>query len=303
MSSTIIQSAVNVSEGRRSEVIAAVVDAAGNVPGIKVADWSADIDHNRMVISLLGGPDAIRDAAIAITEVALDKIDLRTHAGVHPRVGAVDVIPLVPIRNISMEECISVSREISQSLASRFNLPVYLYERSGAEGRQMSLPAIRKGGFEGLFTESKMLTRRPDYGPLEPHSSAGAAVVGARSPLVAYNILLDSSVPDAAIQIAEKVRKMRGTNLTLTGVRTLGLLLPSINRAQVSMNLTQPALTPLPGVFDFVREEANRIGVNAVESEIIGLIPTSSLGGEEPDRILWKEFKETQLIDYWLERL
>jgi glutamate formiminotransferase len=301
--SLLVQSAINVSEGRDPAVIRAVVAAAESVPGLTVADWSADWDHNRMVVTLLGAPEAVSSGALAVAREAVRRIDLRGHAGAHPRMGAVDVIPFAPIRAVSMETCAALSRQVGLALAAELGLPVYLYEASAAEGRRSALPDIRKGGFEGLFTGPLAGPRAPDYGPAAPHPTAGAVVVGARGPLVANNVNLDSGDVSAAKRVAAAIRADRAVNPALAGVRALGLALPSRGLAQVSLNLTRPALTPIPPVFDFIRASAANEGVTVRESEVIGLIPRAALGGEPPERVLWRDFRETQLLDYWMERL
>jgi glutamate formiminotransferase len=268
-----------------------------------VADWSADVDHNRMVVTLLGPPSAVGEGALAVAREAVRRIDLRGHTGAHPRIGAVDVIPFVPIRAASMDECVSLSRRIGEVLAEELDLPVYLYEASAPRGRRAALPDVRKGGFEGLFTAPLTGLRSPDYGPAAPHPTAGAVVIGARGPLVAYNVNLESGDAAIARRIAAAIRADRTANPALTGVRALGLALPSRNQAQVSLNLTRPDLTPLPPVFDFIRAAAAIEEIGVRESEIIGLIPRASLGGESPKRILWRDFRETQILDYWTERL
>jgi glutamate formiminotransferase / 5-formyltetrahydrofolate cyclo-ligase len=303
MPGPLIQSAINISEGRRMEVIAALVKAAESVPGVTLADWSADVDHNRMVLTLLGVPDAIGRGVLAVARVAVGQIDLREHTGAHPRMGAVDVVPLVPVREVSMDECVALSTQVAADLAGELDLPVYLYERSASPGKRAELPEIRKGGFEGLFTQELTGVRAPDSGPTAPHPTAGATVVGARGPLVAYNIDLNSTDVAVARRIAAAIRRERSSRPELAGVRALGLLLPSRNCVQVSMNLTNPAVTPMPGVFDFVRHQATIEGVEIRESEVIGLISLNALGGEPPERIQCREFRETQILDHWLERL
>jgi glutamate formiminotransferase len=299
----VIQSAINFSEGRRAEVVEAIAEAGRGTPGVVLADCSADPDHNRMVASLLGGPEPVRHAALAMARVAVARIDLRRHTGAHPRIGAVDVVPVVPIRGVTMEECLEVAARIGQDFARELGLPVYFYERSARPGRRSALPEIRRGGFEGLFREPPAGPRVPDLGPAAPHPTAGAVVVGAREPLVACNVNLDTPDPTVAKRIAATIRRERDTRPLLAGVRALGLFLPSRSRAQVSMNLTRPARTPLPAVFDCVRQEAARLAVNVYESEIIGLLPRHALGGEPPERILWRGFRQTQILEYWLEKL
>lgn len=301
MTGPIIQCPINFSEGRRSEVIEAIAEAIRRIPGAILADYSADVDHNRMVATILGGPSAVQQAALGAVRVAVEHIDLRQHSGVHPRIGAVDVVPLVPIRDVTLEECVALSHSIGRALAEQFGLPVYLYERSARPGRPSSLPQIRAGEFEELARGPLTGRRAPDFGPQHAHPSAGAVVVGARQPLIAYNIDLATPDPAVAKRIAAVVRHERQSRSELTGVRALGLFLPSRGRAQVSMNLTRPDLTPIPVVFDFVRKEAERNTTKVYKSEVIGLIPRCALAGKPPECILWRDFRKMQLLEYWLE--
>lgn len=299
----LIQSAINVSEGRRPEVIEAVAEAVRRVPGATLADYSADEDHNRMVATVLGGPAAILEAALAVARVAVERIDLRTHHGAHPRLGAVDVIPITPLRDISLAECIALSHEIGTAIARELALPVYYYAASAAADRIDSLPEIRKGGFEELFHGPLEGLRAPDAGPFHPHPTAGAVIIGARMPLVAYNVDLATADVALARRIAGVIRRMRDIRPGLSGVRALGLWLPKRGMAQVSMNVTRPGETPLPPIFNFVSAIVEDAGVKLWGSEIIGLVPHSSFAGEPPERILWHAYRETQFVEYWLERL
>jgi glutamate formiminotransferase len=199
-----------------------------------------------------------------------------------------------------MRHCAALSRKIGQDIARELELPVYLYERSAAPGRPFTLPQIRRGGFEGLFTEPLTGLRRPDFGPSEPHATAGICVVGARDPLIAYNVDLQGSGVPAARAVAASIRRERAYRPDLSGARALGLWLPSRDVAQVSMNLTRPDATTLPAVFDFVRQEAARHGAEAAMSEVIGLAPRAALAGEPAERILWRTFRETQILEYWI---
>ena len=300
--SALIQSAINVSEGRRPAVIEAVADAVRSTPGATLADYSADPDHNRMVVTVLGGPIAVAEAVLAVARVAVREIDLRSHTGVHPRLGAVDVVPLTPLRDISLEECVSASREIGARIAEHLRLPVYYYEASAEPSRPSQLPDIRSGGFEGLFTAPLDGARRPDAGPETPHPTAGAVIVGARGSLVAYNVNLFKGDVHLARRIARSIRDARAERPELTGVRALGLYLPSAGVAQVSMNVTWPDVSPLPPIFDFVSGLARNTGVAECESEIIGFVTRRCLG-EDHERIRWKKYRETQIVDYWLGRL
>ncbi len=254
----LIQCVPNFSEGRRPEVIAAIVEAVRQTPGVRLADWSADPDHNRMVVTFVGPPAPVLAAALAAAETAFLRIDLRDHHGIHPRLGALDVLPFVPLQEITLDECAALAREAGSELARRFALPVFLYEAAAPDAR--SLPFVRKHAFTALT---------PDFGPPFPHPTAGAAVVGARRPLVAYNVVLAA----ADVQIARAIaREMRGLP-HLPGIRALGLTLPSRGLTQVSMNLTSPAETPLLTVFTEVEQRAQQRNVAVVESEIIGAMP------------------------------
>jgi glutamate formiminotransferase len=293
----VVQSAINFSEGRSAEVMAAIVKAAASVEGAVVADWSADPDHHRMVVTLLGAPEAVVRAALAASAVAVERIDLRQHRGAHPRIGAVDVLPLTPIRDVTMDACVRLSHALGGELARWLGLPVFYYEASAPSDHPMALPEIRRGGFEGLFTREPL---GADAGPPHPHPTAGAVVVGARPPLVAWNINLATSDVVAAKRVAARLRAERERLPFLTGVRALGLWLPTPALAQVSMNLTRLAASPMPAVFDFVREQARAEGVAVDHSEIIGLIREVSLAGEPPERILWRDFKPSQKVEQWL---
>ena len=253
-----IQCVPNFSEGRDPEIIAAIVAAVSETPGVRLADWSADRDHNRMVVTFVGPPDAVQAAALAAADVAVRRIDLRRHSGVHPRLGALDVLPFVPLSGLTLQDCAALAQEVGQTLAGRHGLPVFLYEAASPDVR--SLPFVRKEAFQSLT---------PDYGPSIPHPTAGATVVGARGPLIAYNVVL--ATPDLTIarQIARELRTLPH----LPGIRALGLRLESRGVTQVSMNLTCPAETPLLPVFHSVQSRALELGTSVLESEVIGALP------------------------------
>jgi glutamate formiminotransferase len=311
---SVVQCAINVSEGRNSQTLVEIAAALRAVPNVTLADISADPDHHRAVFSLLGSPPAIHAAVLALARVAISRIDLNTHRGVHPRIGAVDVVPLVPIRGVTMAECVTLAEQIARDLSDELHLPVYLYERSARPGRPAALPLLRKGGFEALHAAPLVGDRAPDFGTSAAHPTAGAVVVGARDPLVAYNLWLAGGTDEAAEKaaaaarrIATALRRERETNPALLGVRALGLWLPQRQRAQVSLNLTRPQATTLPAVFDYVRESLQKEAAQAentvriAASEIIGLIPLAVLGGVSPARILWHDARITQILDYWLD--
>ncbi|MGO8672470.1 MAG: glutamate formimidoyltransferase [Capsulimonadaceae bacterium] len=256
----LIQCVPNFSEGRRSGVVQGIVDAVDAVPGVRLVDWSADIDHNRMVVTVVGDPASIATAVVDAAAVAVARIDLREHDGVHPRLGAIDVVPIVPLQGVTLEDCAHVAVGIARTVAERFALPVFLYEAASPDCR--SLPDIRKRAFTDLL---------PDFGPSIPHPSAGAVVVGARGPLIAYNVVLNTSDPAPARTIARELRA--GGASGLIGVRALGLTLPSRSLTQVSVNIVDPAATSIGAVFEYVCRRAGEFHTTVVESELIGAMP------------------------------
>jgi glutamate formiminotransferase len=306
---TLYQCVPNFSEGRRLDVVEEIAAAIRAVPEMRLIDYSADPDHNRCVMTLLGPGERAAEALFAAAHVAVARIDLRAHTGVHPRAGALDVAPFVPLKSVrgnlvvaeeSREEAIALSERVGRSLAEELSLPVYLYEWSAQAGRSSALPELRRGGFEGLAGQTLTGDRAPDFGPDHAHPSAGIAVVGARGPLVAYNIDLDTEDRKVARRIARRIREERDRLPQLEGVRALGLFLPTRGTAQVSMNLTLPHKSFLPAVFDFVLAEAHKLGEGVRASEIIGAIPRASLGGLPPEAISWDDYKPDQILEHWL---
>jgi glutamate formiminotransferase len=270
----IIESIPNISEGRRTDVIDAIAQAVAATPGVRLLDRSSDASHNRTVLTLAGPPAAVREAVFALYAHALDAIDLRQHQGEHPRLGAVDVVPFVPIEGVTMAECVALAREVAAEVGQRFGLPVYLYEEAAVDPARRGLEEIRRGEFEGLAEKMAKPGWAPDAGPSSPHPRAGATVIGARMALIAYNINLASDRLDVAKRIASAVRHSSGG---LRYVKAMGVMLDDRRIAQVSMNLTNYEKTPMPRVFEFVRREAARYGVGILESEIVGLVPQAAL--------------------------
>jgi glutamate formiminotransferase len=264
----------NISEGRDRSIVDAIATAAAAVPGVRLLDRSSDPSHHRSVLTLAGERGALREAVLALVEQAVARIDLRVHRGAHPRVGAVDVIPFVPLGATGMEECVAVAHEVGGAIAERFAVPVYFYEEAARVPERRRLETIRRGGFEGLAAKMASPGWAPDAGPASPHATAGAIVVGARQPLIAYNVNLATDRVEVARKVAAAVRHSGGG---LRDVKAIGLLLEDRNIAQVSMNLTNHARTPIPRVFELVRREAARYGVAVLESEIIGLVPQAAL--------------------------
>lgn len=292
----LFQCVPNFSEGRRPEVVEEIADAIRGSAGVDLIDYSSDRDHNRCVMTYLGDGAGVRAAALAAARVAVARIDLRTHTGIHPRTGALDVLPVVPLAGAGRSEAVEIARNVGGDLAEYLELPVFFYEWCASVEHRSSLPNLRRGGFEAIAGTRLTGDYTPDLGPHLTHTTAGIAIVGARGPLVAYNINLKTSDVTIAHAIARRIRNERGTRPELTGVRALGLYLESRGCAQVSMNLTQPDLTPLPAVFGFVKEATSKLGVEILESEVIGAIPEASLGGGSPNDILWRDFRPKQVL-------
>ncbi|MCD6142081.1 glutamate formimidoyltransferase [Candidatus Bipolaricaulota bacterium] len=294
----IVESVPNISEGRRRDVVEEIVAAAAG-PGRRVIDYSLDPDHNRAVITIVGTPDGIEDGIVGLTGRALALIDLRRHTGAHPRMGAVDVVPFVPVRGVTMEDCVEISRRVGARLAAEYDLPIYLYEESARSPARRDLAAIRKGEFEGLAEKMLLPEWAPDFGPARPHPSGGATAVGAREFLIAYNIELSTSDLSIAKRIA---RAVRGSSGGLRYVKALGFPLEDKGIVQVSMNLTNFRKTPILRVFELVQREAARYGVNVTRSELVGMAPRQAiydvaamslqLDSLSPDQILEDRIEE-----------
>ncbi|MDR1004944.1 MAG: glutamate formimidoyltransferase [Prevotellaceae bacterium] len=270
----IIECVPNFSEGRDLQKIDQIIAPFRARKGVKLLDYSNDEDHNRSVVTVVGEPDALKEAVLEAIGVAISVIDLNQHSGQHPRMGAVDVVPFIPIRNVTMDEAIALSREVGAEAATRYGLPVYLYEKSAAAPHRENLAAVRKGEFEGLVDKMKKPEWQPDYGSAAPHPTAGAVAVGARSPLVAYNINLNTPQLCIATDIARKIRFIGGG---LRYCKAMGVELKERGITQVSINMTDYTHTALYRAFELVRIEARRYGVSIAGSEIVGLVPMEAL--------------------------
>ncbi len=270
----IIECVPNFSEGRNQQNIEKIVGSFRGQKGVKLLDYQTDEDHNRMVVTVVGEPQALKTAVIKAMGSAIEVIDMNTHQGQHPRMGAIDVVPFIPIKNVSMKEAISFSREVAQEGAKKFELPVFLYERSASRPERENLANIRKGQFEGMADKIKQPEWKPDFGPVMLHPTAGATAIGARMPLVAYNVNLDSDNIDIANDIARKVRHISGG---LKYCKGIGIELKDRGVVQVSMNLTDYTQTALYRAFELIKVEARRYGVNVIGSEIVGLVPMEAL--------------------------
>ena len=270
----IVQSAVNFSEGRRTDVIEAIALAVKNTPGASILGTSYDYDHNRCVLTFIGDLQSAGEAAFRLAAKAAELIDMEEHVGGHPRMGAVDVIPFIPIQEVSMEECVALANHVGRRIGEELKIPVYLYEEAATTPARRNLADVRRGQYEGLKELIKTPQRKPDFGPQGLHPSAGAVAVGARRPLVAYNVNLDIADVKAAKQIANAIREKTGG---LKNVKAIGLKLEDRNQVQVSMNLTNCDETPIHRVLELVKAEAARFGARVVETEIVGLCPQKYL--------------------------
>ena len=264
------------------------------VPGVRLLDESSDPSHNRSVFTFVGNPAAVERAVIALVRGAVAAIDLRSHRGEHPRLGAVDVVPFVPLTGATMTDAVALARRVGAEVAQRFTVPVYLYEEAATTPRRRHLEDIRRGGFEGLAEKMATPEWAPDFGPATPHPTAGATIVGARTPLVAYNVNLATDRIEVARQIAAAIRSSSGG---LPYVKAMGVRLENRGLVQVSMNLTNYEQTPILRVFDAVMREAALQGVRVASSEIVGLVPTGALAGTTPAYLKLDGFTTRQLLE------
>ncbi len=283
----------NVSEGRRADVLDALVAAVSAVEGVRIADWSADADHNRAVITFVGEPERVLEAAKVLADAALAAIDMREHEGEHPRQGALDVVPFIPIREVSQERAVEIAREFGAWLGSR-GVPVYYYEDAATRPERKSLPKIRKGQYEALEEKLRDAAWAPDEGPAEFNAQAGATVTGSRFPLIAFNVNLRTDDLEIAKTIARAVRHINGG---YKAVRGMGFALEERDMVQVSMNLVNYTETPIHRVLETVRSEAARYGVAVAGTELIGPVPLDAL--EEVVRFYLQvhEFTTEQVLE------
>lgn len=288
---SLLECALNFSEGRRQDVIQAIV---GAVQGARVLDVSSDADHNRTVVSFVGSPQEAAAAALAVSAKAIEFIDLNEHRGAHPRMGAVDVIPFVPLGEATMEQAVATARQVGQDLGDKLQLPVFLYEAAATRPERRNLADVRQGEFEGLAQKLADPDWKPDFGPARPHPTAGAVAVGARIFLVAYNVNL--STPDVSIAKAV-ARAVRARTGGLQNVKALGVMLQDRNLAQVSMNVVDPFQTPLYRVLEMVRMEAARYGVSVVGSEVVGLVPLTVLLESARYYLQLEGFRDDQVLE------
>ncbi|MCI6277310.1 MAG: glutamate formimidoyltransferase [Clostridium sp.] len=269
----LVECVPNFSEGRNKEVVEKIVDEVRKINGVKLLDYSSDEDHNRSVITMIGAPEKIKEAVLNASEVAIELIDMSKHQGAHPRMGAVDVVPFTPVSDITMEECIELAKEVGEEFG-KLNIPVYLYEDAATKAERKNLADIRKGQYEGFFEKIKEENWKPDFGPQVMNIKSGCSAIGARVPLVAFNVNLGTDDVEIAKAIAKKVRFIGGG---LRFVKAIGLKLEERNIVQVSMNLVNYEKTAVYRAFEMVKMEAKRYGVSVIGSEVIGTVPMRAL--------------------------
>lgn len=270
----IMECVPNFSEGRDLGKIEKIIEPFRARQGVKLLDYSNDEDHNRLVVTVVGEPEALKAALLEAVGQAVALIDLNLHSGQHPRMGAVDVIPFIPIKGCTMDEAIALSKEVGELIATLYQVPVFLYEKSATAPHRENLAAVRKGEFEGMAEKIKLAEWQPDFGPAERHPTAGTVAVGARMPLVAYNVNLGTADLNIASDIARKIRFIGGG---LRYCKAMGVELKERGIVQVSINMTDYTRTALYRAFELVKIEARRYGVPVVGSEIIGLVPMEAL--------------------------
>ena len=291
----VVECVPNFSEGRRREVVDAIADAARSVKGIHVLDVELDPNHNRSVLTFVGPPDAVAEAAFRTARKAVELIDMKMHRGEHPRIGALDVLPFIPISGVTMDDCVRLARETGKRIAGELGVPVYLYEAAATRPDRKALPGFRKGEFEGLREEIRTnADRAPDFGRPELHPTAGACVVGARPPLIAFNVNLGTPDVKVAKRIAKLVRERDGG---LPAVRALGFDLKDRGLVQVSMNLVNYKVTSIEASFDAVTRHAATLGVPVVGSEIVGLVPRDALPPDPVRRLKLETFHPNQILE------
>ena len=289
-----IEAVPNISEGQRPLILDKLATAVQQVKHVRLLDLSSDISHNRSVLTLLGCPESVLQALTNLYAITTSEIDLRIHRGVHPRIGAIDVVPFIPIRNASMDDCKQLARQLAADVASRFDIPIYLYEEAATQPERKALENIRRGQFEGLTQKMKDDRWAPDFGPLRPHPSAGASAIGAREPLIAFNVNLKTENLTIARQIAANIRARNGG---LAHVKALGFALTHRSLVQVSVNLTYYRITSLFRVFSTIEMEAKKLQVEVVDSEIVGLVPKEAISEGTIQRLRLKSFSSNKILE------
>ena len=290
----IVECIPNFSEGIDKEKVENIVNVFRGVEGVKLLDYSSDADHNRTVVTVVGEPTALENAIINMAEKVYENIDMSKHKGGHPRMGALDVVPFVPIEGVSMEDCIDIANRVGKVIGEKYNIPVYLYEKAATAPHRENLAKVRKGQYEGFFEKIKEEDWAPDYGPREVNVKGGCVAIGAREPLVAFNVNLGTDNVEIADKIAKKVRHIGGG---LRFVKAMGVMLEDRNIAQVSMNLVNYEKTTVYSAFEMVKMEAKRYGVPVIGSEVIGLLPMAALVKSAEYYLQIENFSMDQILE------
>lgn len=290
----IVQCVPNISEGRDEKKVVAIVDSIRNVEGVKILDWSSDPDHNRSVITFVGTVAGVENAAIALCKKTAELIDMTVHKGEHPRMGAVDVVPFIPIRGVTMAETVKLANRVGEKIGQELGIPIYLYEEAATNPSRRNLATVRRGQYEGLKAKLNTEEGKPDYGPSQFNAQSGATAVGARMPLIAFNVNLDTD----NLAIAETIaRNVRHTGGGLKAVKAMGVSLEARGIVQVSMNMVNYKETPLYRVVELIRAEARRYGVNIIGSEVIGLVPLEALVQSLDYYLGFEGFQMSQVLE------
>ncbi len=297
MANPLLECVPNVSEGRDARAVEAIADAVRAITGARLADVHADPDHNRSVFTFLGSPSAVEEAALAVASAVLTRVDMREHHGIHPRIGALDLLPFVPLRDVTMDEAVAVARRVGERLGGEHGVPVYFYGAAATRPERRAIRDIRRGEYEGLAARLADPAWCPDCGPAEFHPRGGAIAVGARDILVAYNIWLDSSDLAAAKAIASAVRESSGG---LPCVQALGLPLERRGLVQVSMNLLDYRRTGIARAYDAVAAEAARRGIPIKRAELVGLAPRAAFDGRAPATVGLPNLTDAQYLETYL---
>jgi len=290
----IVECVPNFSEGRDLKKIEKIVEPFRAKDGVKLLDYQNDEDHNRAVVTVVGAPEPLKEAIVEAIGVAIEVIDMRQHQGQHPRMGATDVVPFIPVKNVTPQEAVEISKDVASQVAGKYSLPVFLYEKSAGKPERQNLATIRKGQFEGMAEKIRLAEWKPDYGPAEIHPSAGVTAIGARMPLVAYNVNLDTGNFEIANRIAKQVRHLSGG---LRYCKGIGIELKDRGIVQVSMNMTDYTKTALYRVYELIKIEARRYGVNVIGSEIIGLVPMEALIDSAAYYLRLEDFSMEQVLE------
>lgn len=290
----LVECVPNFSEGRDKVKMERIVDCFRGLGGVKLLDYSNDVSHNRMVITAVGSPEAMNKAVVNAIRVAVLEINLTLHRGEHPRLGSVDVVPFIPIRNMTMDEAVLLAKEVAAEVATAYYLPVYLYEKAASAPHRENLADVRKGQFEGLAEKMQDPMWKPDFGPSVPHQTAGATIIGARNFLIAWNVNLNTDNLEIAKAIARKIRFSSGG---FPCVKALGIYLADKGQAQVSMNLTDYTQTSMLQVFNCIREEAAARCVSIAYSEVIGMLPRAALEGTTVQHLQIRDFGPDRILE------